>query len=481
MPDTPTAHLHRDPARSQRSIPTTVAGVRRRLAAAARRATCWAPTRTGWTGPRCASSTAWRSTFECNGATRRVELPTPACGPICGARSSRADVRALAQFDDYSEQFVSSYPVRTASAGCKRPTRPRDSSSRCRRPAATRSSTARFAAGASARSSSGYGMGWSQDNGADVARGSDRPVSGPSSGACGRQRRTGRRVCATRSARTACEDRRVRPRHPGFGTAQKELVERSASSTTSRRAPRSAATLRRRQGPRLPSGAERPERLPGAAAPARARLRHRAAAGLRRRRPAQRSPGSLSITAVDGHWNPDTITAVPSTSTAYMHLVTDAARLVAVAPRALLEPGRAWSTLGLLNLDPTRFGLMQVDVDGGLHKAVMLADSVTQLAGESLPRAPRGVRPDDDAGRRCGRAGSPCSPTRAPWSCSTPPRARRPSTRSTKARGHRPARSVRRGPHARLPARCLGWRHRQLALAAPQAHRARGRRAGASS
>lgn len=44
--------------------------------------------------------------------------------------------------------------------------------------------------------------------------------------------------------------------------------------------------------------------------------------------------------------------------------------------------------LGLLDLDKGSFGVAQVDVDGAMHKTVMQADNVTQLAGQSPPQHP---------------------------------------------------------------------------------------------
>lgn len=100
------------------------------------------------------------------------------------------------------------------------------------------------------------------------------------------------------------------------------------------------------------------------------------------------NPGQLSITELDGQWSADMTTITPTTSTAYINTRIGARRIVAVAPRSLVEPGQPLTTLGLMNLDPTRYGVMQLDIDGALHKAVMLADAITQLPGESAPQHP---------------------------------------------------------------------------------------------
>ena len=324
----------------------------------------------------------------CNGVTRRVELPIAGLRPDLWSAlfNARTFVRSHT-FDDYSEQFVSSYPVRTAAAALQ---------------ATYQAAGLEFALPASGSDAlehgslrrrrfsalvSGYGVGWSQDNGRkwrkdQIAR--QRAQLG--------RVRTATASRAPRLRDAVGEDGLVKTgafghATPGFATAQKELVEQfGVFSHVPPGAPVSETfdddkVLDFHQALSALNAYPELLRLLGLVYDIELPLDFVAETGAA-------VAGQLSITAVDGHWNPDTITAVPSTSTAYMHLVSDAARLVAVAPRALLEPGRAWSTLGLLNLDPARFGLMQVDVDGGLHKAVMLADSVTQLAGESLPRHP---------------------------------------------------------------------------------------------
>ena len=92
-------------------------------------------------------------------------------------------------------------------------------------------------------------------------------------------------------------------------------------------------------------------------------------------------PGELRITHVDGGWS-DTPTTIPATSTAYVHSTIGAIHLFAIAPRQLVEHQYPLGTLGLLNLDPARYGVAQVDVDGALHKTTGHADVVSQSAGE---------------------------------------------------------------------------------------------------
>ena len=85
--------------------------------------------------------------------------------------------------------------------------------------------------------------------------------------------------------------------------------------------------------------------------------------------------GVLRVVRVDGDWDPEALTAIPETATAYVHATAETGdRIFMTAPRSLRRP----QVLGLLNLDPNRFGLAQVDVDGGLHKTIILAETMTQ-------------------------------------------------------------------------------------------------------
>jgi hypothetical protein len=63
-------------------------------------------------------------------------------------------------------------------------------------------------------------------------------------------------------------------------------------------------------------------------------------------------------------------------ATAYMNITIDKDELFFTAPRSVVEPSQPGAVLGLLNLDPAHFGLAQVDVDGAMHKAIMLAETL---------------------------------------------------------------------------------------------------------
>src|SRR5215831_12341273 len=100
------------------------------------------------------------------------------------------------------------------------------------------------------------------------------------------------------------------------------------------------------------------------------------------------TPSELRITAADGRWDAGTPTTVPATSTAYLHVKIGSRQLFGVAPRSMLGQLTGPTVLGLLDLDKASFGVAQVDVDGAMHKTVMQADNVTQLAGQSPPQHP---------------------------------------------------------------------------------------------
>ena len=84
-------------------------------------------------------------------------------------------------------------------------------------------------------------------------------------------------------------------------------------------------------------------------------------------------PGALSVRGTNFDWSTQTTT--PELATAYLHFAAGTHRLFFTAPRVLREPSPA-TVFGLLNLDPERFGLAQVDVDGGMHKAIILAEAL---------------------------------------------------------------------------------------------------------
>lgn len=83
---------------------------------------------------------------------------------------------------------------------------------------------------------------------------------------------------------------------------------------------------------------------------------------------------TLSIGAVHADWR--TATKTPEVRTAYVHLATDGGRLFTTAPRGAVRCSSPTNVVGLLDLNPARFGLAQVDVEGGMHKAIILAETL---------------------------------------------------------------------------------------------------------
>ena len=70
------------------------------------------------------------------------------------------------------------------------------------------------------------------------------------------------------------------------------------------------------------------------------------------------------------HWFNDAAGSTPG------WVAVGTSELFFAAPRSVAEPGQPGAVLGLLNLDPAHFGLAQVDVDGAMHKTIMLAETL---------------------------------------------------------------------------------------------------------
>ncbi|QNI37037.1 hypothetical protein [Edaphobacter albus] len=68
-------------------------------------------------------------------------------------------------------------------------------------------------------------------------------------------------------------------------------------------------------------------------------------------------------------------TKSPALDTAYCYFAAGQNRFFLTASRTMTKQPSPSQVLGLVNLDPERFGLAQVDVDGGMHKAIMLAET----------------------------------------------------------------------------------------------------------
>jgi hypothetical protein len=89
------------------------------------------------------------------------------------------------------------------------------------------------------------------------------------------------------------------------------------------------------------------------------------------------APKTLSVSQVQPGWTWHDETATPPLATAYFHTqVGQEFRLFLCAPRGAVDAAPI-EVLGLIDLEPTRFGLAQVDVDGAIHKAIILAETLT--------------------------------------------------------------------------------------------------------
>ncbi|MCA1553920.1 MAG: hypothetical protein LC737_06035, partial [Chloroflexi bacterium] len=86
--------------------------------------------------------------------------------------------------------------------------------------------------------------------------------------------------------------------------------------------------------------------------------------------------GTFSVRRAGAGWDWAILPQTPELPTAYVHLQIGDQRLFLTAPRALADPSSPLTIIGLLSLDPTRFGLAQVDVDGAMHKAIILAETL---------------------------------------------------------------------------------------------------------
>jgi hypothetical protein len=93
--------------------------------------------------------------------------------------------------------------------------------------------------------------------------------------------------------------------------------------------------------------------------------------------PTPSGPGTILVGKVSAHWPWAITPTIPPLATAYLNLdLGGGNRLFLTAPRAIVDSSAPTQVIGLLNLDPADFGLAQVDVDGGMHKTIILADTL---------------------------------------------------------------------------------------------------------
>ena len=72
-----------------------------------------------------------------------------------------------------------------------------------------------------------------------------------------------------------------------------------------------------------------------------------------------------------------------TTTTAYIHTKSNGNHIFATASRYYSDHQMPFGVLGLLNLDPSYYGIAQVDVDGSLQKTILLAETMTKSNNQS--------------------------------------------------------------------------------------------------
>ena len=98
---------------------------------------------------------------------------------------------------------------------------------------------------------------------------------------------------------------------------------------------------------------------------------------------------TLAVVDVAPGWDWDVVPEIRGLKTAVVHSEKEPGeRLFFTAPAGVLSGTNAIEVFGLLNLDPVLFGVAQVDVDGAMHKAVMLAETLHR-PGPQPPSPPR--------------------------------------------------------------------------------------------
>jgi hypothetical protein len=96
------------------------------------------------------------------------------------------------------------------------------------------------------------------------------------------------------------------------------------------------------------------------------------------------NPGAISVRRAIQGWDWAIQPQTHVLATAYMKIAIGHDELFFAAPRSVVEPQQPGAVLGLLDLDPAHFGLAQVDVDGAMHKAIMLAETLHPSGAHNL-------------------------------------------------------------------------------------------------
>jgi hypothetical protein len=96
--------------------------------------------------------------------------------------------------------------------------------------------------------------------------------------------------------------------------------------------------------------------------------------------------GTISVQGATPGWQWTIEPQFHPLTTAYIKIHVGQKTLFFTAPRAVSDqqaPPPPPAVIGLLDLDPQHFGLAQVDVDGGMHKTIMLAESLNPSGAQN--------------------------------------------------------------------------------------------------
>ncbi len=86
--------------------------------------------------------------------------------------------------------------------------------------------------------------------------------------------------------------------------------------------------------------------------------------------------GTFWVSKVTPGWSWSITPQTPQLKTAYVLIQAGGKNLFCNAPRYLDDPTFPTAVIGLLQLNPNNFGLAQLDVDGGMHKTINLAETL---------------------------------------------------------------------------------------------------------
>ncbi|HEY0369015.1 MAG TPA: hypothetical protein VGC85_05420, partial [Chthoniobacterales bacterium] len=100
--------------------------------------------------------------------------------------------------------------------------------------------------------------------------------------------------------------------------------------------------------------------------------------------------GTISVRRANAGWDWRVAPTTHPVETAYFDLAIGDQELFFAAPRSVAHGPQPGTVLGLLDLDPQHFGLAQVDVDGAMHKNIMLAETLHPTAEQNrFPDGPQ--------------------------------------------------------------------------------------------